>query len=103
MASTPVLEGAEWLVILGPIFLTLLLFFISGIPMLEVCVFLLLILLRYSPFFEWAYDILHKWKQESADKKFGNVAEYRLYKRRTRLYSSFSFVFVFVYFGGKSS
>jgi hypothetical protein len=103
VASTPVLEGAEWLVIIGPIFLTLLLLFISGIPLLEVCVFLLLILLQYSPFFEWAYDILHKWKQVSADKKFGNVAEYRLYKRRTRLYSSFSFDFVFVYFGGKSS
>ncbi|KDO63800.1 hypothetical protein CISIN_1g0219031mg, partial [Citrus sinensis] len=37
VASTPVLDGAEWLVILGPIFLTLLLLFISGIPLLEVC------------------------------------------------------------------
>jgi len=55
VASTPVLEGAEWLVILGPIFLTLLLLFISGIPLLE----------------------------ESADKKFGNVTGYRLYKRKT--------------------
>ncbi|XP_068305528.1 uncharacterized protein [Pyrus communis] len=55
VASTPVLEGAEWLVILGPIFLTLLLLFISGIPLLE----------------------------ESADKKFGNIDEYRLYKRST--------------------
>lgn len=38
MASTPVLEGAEWLVILGPVFLTLLLLFLSGLPLLEVCV-----------------------------------------------------------------
>lgn len=37
MASTPVLEGAEWLVIFGPVFLTLLLLFLSGIPLLEVC------------------------------------------------------------------
>lgn len=37
MASTPALEGAEWLVIIGPIFLTLLLLFVSGIPLLEVC------------------------------------------------------------------
>uniref|UniRef100_A0A453H6J2 Uncharacterized protein n=1 Tax=Aegilops tauschii subsp. strangulata TaxID=200361 RepID=A0A453H6J2_AEGTS len=35
VASTPVLSGAEWLVILGPIFLTLLLLFVSGIPLLE--------------------------------------------------------------------
>lgn len=55
VASTPVLEGAEWLVIFGPIFLTLLLLFLSGIPLLE----------------------------ESADKKFGNVATYRHYKKVT--------------------
>ncbi|KAJ6411344.1 hypothetical protein OIU84_007999 [Salix udensis] len=55
VASTPVLEGSEWLVILGPIFLTLLLLFVSGIPLLE----------------------------QSADKKFGNVAAYRVYKRTT--------------------
>jgi len=36
VASTPVLSDAEWLVILGPIFLTLLLLFVSGIPLLEV-------------------------------------------------------------------
>ncbi|KAI4347252.1 hypothetical protein L6164_008079 [Bauhinia variegata] len=54
-ASTPVLKGAEWLVILGPIFLTLLLLFVSGIPLIE----------------------------NSADKKFGNVDGYRSYKRRT--------------------
>ncbi|XP_043698763.1 uncharacterized protein LOC122649610 isoform X2 [Telopea speciosissima] len=55
VASAPVLESNEWLVILGPIFLTLLLFFVSGIPLLE----------------------------ESADKKFGNLAEYKIYKRKT--------------------
>lgn len=37
MASIPVLEGAEWLVVLGPIFLMCLLLFISGLPLLEVC------------------------------------------------------------------
>lgn len=36
LASTPVLNGAEWLVVLGPLFLTLLLLFVSGIPLLEV-------------------------------------------------------------------
>ncbi|XP_024923110.2 uncharacterized protein LOC107434119 isoform X2 [Ziziphus jujuba] len=55
VASTPVLDGAEWLVIFGPIFLTLLLLFVSGIPLLE----------------------------ESADKKYGNMDAYRQYKRTT--------------------
>ncbi|XP_071901759.1 uncharacterized protein [Coffea arabica] len=55
VASTPVLKGAEWLVIFGPIFLTLLLLFLSGIPLLE----------------------------DSADKKFGGVAAYRDYKKTT--------------------
>ncbi|KAG9148448.1 hypothetical protein Leryth_016917 [Lithospermum erythrorhizon] len=55
VASTPVLEGAEWLVVLGPVFLTLLLLFVSGIPLLE----------------------------ESADKKYGNVSAYRTYKQET--------------------
>ncbi|XP_057544256.1 uncharacterized protein LOC130823600 isoform X2 [Amaranthus tricolor] len=55
IGSIPVLEGAEWLVILGPVFLTLLLLFLSGIPLLE----------------------------ESADKKYGNVDEYKLYKKVT--------------------
>lgn len=55
MGSTPVLDGAEWLVVLGPVFLTLLLLFVSGIPLLEV----------------------------SADKKYGNVAAYRHYKNTT--------------------
>ncbi|KAM3294570.1 hypothetical protein ACQJBY_037457 [Aegilops geniculata] len=55
VASTPVLSGAEWLVILGPIFLTLLLLFVSGIPLLE----------------------------SSADKRFGRSEEYRTYKKTT--------------------
>lgn len=55
LASTPVLENSEWFVILGPIFITLLLLFVSGIPLLEV----------------------------SADKKYGNVSAYRHYKRTT--------------------
>ncbi|KAM7267851.1 hypothetical protein ACFE04_010017 [Oxalis oulophora] len=55
VAATPILEGADWLVILGPIFLTLLLLFLSGIPLLE----------------------------ESGNKKFGNVPEYRAYKNTT--------------------
>ncbi len=36
MAATPVLRGSEWAVIAGPIFITLLLLFVSGIPLLEV-------------------------------------------------------------------
>jgi steroid 5-alpha reductase family enzyme len=55
VASTPVLSGAEWLVILGPVFLTLLLLFVSGIPLLEA----------------------------SADKRFGQNEEYRTYKNTT--------------------
>ncbi|PIA33575.1 hypothetical protein AQUCO_04100187v1 [Aquilegia coerulea] len=55
VASTPILEGAEWLVIFGPLFLSLLLLFVSGIPLLE----------------------------ESADKKFSNKADYRFYKKTT--------------------
>ncbi|XP_039127854.1 uncharacterized protein LOC120263941 isoform X2 [Dioscorea cayenensis subsp. rotundata] len=55
VASTPVLHGAEWLVIFGPVFLTLLLLFVSGVPLLE----------------------------ESADKRYGGIEEYRLYKNTT--------------------
>ncbi|PNT74249.1 uncharacterized protein LOC100830682 [Brachypodium distachyon] len=55
VASAPVLSGAEWLVILGPIFLTLLLLFVSGIPLLEA----------------------------SADKRFGRSEEYHAYKKST--------------------
>ncbi|AAF78375.1 T10O22.15 [Arabidopsis thaliana] len=56
VASLPVLKGLEYLVIIGPVFLTLLLLFVSGIPLLE----------------------------ESADKKYGNLGAYRHYKKTTR-------------------
>jgi steroid 5-alpha reductase family enzyme len=36
IAATPVLKGGQWAVIVGPIFITLLLLFLSGIPLLEV-------------------------------------------------------------------
>lgn len=55
VSSTTTLEGTEWFAIIGPLFLTLLLLFVSGIPLLE----------------------------ESADKKYGSRAEYRLYKKTT--------------------
>ncbi|XP_006416632.2 uncharacterized protein LOC18993093 isoform X1 [Eutrema salsugineum] len=55
VASLPVLKGAEYLVIFGPVFLTLLLFFVSGIPLLEA----------------------------SADQKYGNLGAYRHYKKTT--------------------
>lgn len=55
LASTPVLKDAEWLVIFGPIFLTLLLLFVSGIPLLE----------------------------DSADRKYNSSGDYRVYKLTT--------------------
>ncbi|RID74990.1 hypothetical protein BRARA_B02063 [Brassica rapa] len=55
VAASPVLEGAEYLVIFGPLFLTLLLIFVSGIPLLEA----------------------------SSDKKHGNLGAYRFYKKTT--------------------
>ncbi|CAN8235027.1 unnamed protein product [Cochlearia groenlandica] len=55
VASSPALHGAEYLVVLGPIFLTLLLLFVSGIPLLEA----------------------------SADKKHGHLGAYRFYKKTT--------------------
>ncbi|KAF2564326.1 hypothetical protein F2Q70_00016029 [Brassica cretica] len=55
VAASPVLEGAEYLVIFGPLFLTLLLLFVSGIPLLEA----------------------------SSDKKHGNLGTYRFYKKTT--------------------
>ncbi|KAL0825746.1 hypothetical protein Bca101_049423 [Brassica carinata] len=55
VAASPVLEGAEYLVIFGPLFLTLLLLFVSGIPLLEA----------------------------SSDKKHGNLGAYRFYKKTT--------------------
>ncbi|CAK9225560.1 unnamed protein product [Sphagnum troendelagicum] len=55
IAATPVLKGGQWAVIVGPIFITLLLLFLSGIPLLE----------------------------ESADKKHGGNPAYLTYKKRT--------------------
>ncbi|KFK43981.1 hypothetical protein AALP_AA1G199300 [Arabis alpina] len=55
VASLPCLKGAEYLVIIGPVLLTLLLFFVSGIPLLEA----------------------------SADKKYGSLGAYRHYKKTT--------------------
>ncbi|KFK41809.1 hypothetical protein AALP_AA2G174500 [Arabis alpina] len=55
VAASPALEGAEYLVIIGPLFLTLLLLFVSGIPLLEA----------------------------SADKKHGHLGAYRFYKKTT--------------------
>uniref|UniRef100_A0A7I4AK07 Steroid 5-alpha reductase C-terminal domain-containing protein n=1 Tax=Physcomitrium patens TaxID=3218 RepID=A0A7I4AK07_PHYPA len=55
ISSTPVLRNGQWAVIAGPIFITLLLLFLSGMPLLE----------------------------ESADKKHGNNPQYRTYKNRT--------------------
>ncbi|PKA64867.1 hypothetical protein AXF42_Ash011469 [Apostasia shenzhenica] len=55
VASIPVLRNGEWLVIFGPLFLTFLLLLVSGIPLLEA----------------------------SAEKRFGSVREYRIYKSTT--------------------
>ncbi|KAJ4909368.1 hypothetical protein Rs2_03989 [Raphanus sativus] len=55
VAASPVLEGVEYLVIFGPLFLTVLLLFVSGIPLLEA----------------------------SSDKKYGNLGDYRFYKKKT--------------------
>ena len=54
----PVLEGYLYLVILGPVSITLLLLFVSGIPLLE----------------------------KSADERYGGREDYREYKRRTSLF-----------------
>ncbi|KAA3476033.1 3-oxo-5-alpha-steroid 4-dehydrogenase 1 [Gossypium australe] len=64
VASLPIIEGAEWLVLIGPVFLTLLLLFVSGLTILE----------------------------KSGDKKFGNMEAYRVYKKRTRLVIASSIV-----------
>ena len=53
--AVPFLDGAAFAVVVGPVFITLLLLFVSGIPPLE----------------------------RSADRKYGDDPEYREYKRRT--------------------
>jgi steroid 5-alpha reductase family enzyme len=55
--AVPFLDGAAFAVVIGPIFITLLLLFISGIPLLE----------------------------RSAEEKYGHDPAYRDYKRRTSI------------------
>jgi steroid 5-alpha reductase family enzyme len=55
--AVPVLHGAAFAVVIGPVFITLLLLFVSGIPPLE----------------------------RSADEKYGSDPAYRDYKRRTSI------------------
>jgi steroid 5-alpha reductase family enzyme len=55
--AVPVLHGAAFAVVIGPIFITLLLLFVSGIPLVE----------------------------RSADEKYGSDGAYREYKRRTSI------------------
>jgi steroid 5-alpha reductase family enzyme len=55
--TVPVLHGAAFALVAGPVFITLLLLFVSGIPPLE----------------------------RSADEKYGNDPAYRDYKRRTSI------------------
>ena len=55
--AVPVLHGVAFAVVIGPIFITLLLLFVSGIPLLE----------------------------RSADEKYGDDPAYREYKRRTSI------------------
>ncbi len=55
--SVPFLHGAAFAVVLGPVFITVLLLFVSGIPLLE----------------------------QSADAKYGDDPAYREYKRRTSI------------------
>jgi steroid 5-alpha reductase family enzyme len=55
--AVPVLHGAAFAVVIGPVYITLLLLFVSGIPPLE----------------------------RSADAKYGDDARYRDYKRRTSI------------------
>jgi steroid 5-alpha reductase family enzyme len=55
--AVPFLDGAAFAVVIGPLFITLLLLFVSGIPLLE----------------------------RSADEKYGDQPAYREYKRRTSI------------------
>ena len=55
--AVPFLHGLAFLTVIGPVFITLLLLFVSGIPMLE----------------------------KSAEARFGGDPEYREYKRRTSI------------------
>lgn len=86
VASTPVLSDAEWLVILGPIFLTLLLLFVSGIPLLEVSNYAgALKPHSYITCKMLTCPTLHICiMKSSADKRYGRLEEYRVYKNTTR-------------------
>ncbi|MEM2138691.1 MAG: DUF1295 domain-containing protein, partial [Candidatus Woesearchaeota archaeon] len=55
--TSPALKGILWLTIISPIFITFLLLFISGIPILE----------------------------KNADRRYGHLKEYQEYKRKTSL------------------
>ena len=55
--AVPFLDGAAYAVVIGPVFITLLLLFVSGIPLLE----------------------------RSADARYGDDPAYREYKRRTSI------------------
>jgi steroid 5-alpha reductase family enzyme len=58
VAVLPVFSGWDFLTVLGPLYLTLLLLFVSGVPLLE----------------------------KSADKKYGSDPRYREYKQRTSIF-----------------
>ncbi|XP_070574426.1 uncharacterized protein [Ptychodera flava] len=53
--STSILKGYQWVAVLSPLFVTMMLLFLSGIPLLE----------------------------KNADDRYGSVEEYRAYKKRT--------------------
>ena len=53
--TLPILQGWQWLMLISPVFITLLLTKISGVPMLE----------------------------DRADKKWGGQEDYEAYKQRT--------------------
>ena len=58
IAAVPLFSGWDFLVVIGPLYLTLLLLFVSGVPLLE----------------------------KSADSRYGKDAAYREYKRRTSIF-----------------
>lgn len=61
LITVPILSGVQYLVIVGPIFITYILLFVSGIPLLE----------------------------KSYDKKYGSDKKYRDYKKRTSIFIPF--------------
>ena len=78
------MSGGRWAVVAGPLFITFILLFLSGIPLLEVNVrgFVLA-----NKFLSHSHQTERNYWfscQASADKKFGGLEEYRKYKKRTR-------------------